>query len=84
MPLVQRYGRRCRLRFYAKTFPNSAATAEHRAPGHYPGGEQGQALTVELTVVGVPCLGLNEGPAFKHSEAFSFQILTEDQRERAN
>ena len=68
-------------RFYAQTFPNSAVAAVHRAPGDYPDGKQGQVLTVEFTVVGVPCLGLNGGPAFKHSEAFSFQILTEDQAE---
>ena len=67
--------------FYAKTFPNSAVTGVHRAPGDFPGGKQGQVLTVEFTVVGVPCLGLNGGPAFKHSEAFSFQIITEDQAE---
>jgi predicted 3-demethylubiquinone-9 3-methyltransferase (glyoxalase superfamily) len=67
--------------FYAKTFPNSAVTAVHRAPGDFPGGKQGTVLTVEFTVVGVPCLGLNGGSAFKHSEAFSFQILTEDQAE---
>jgi 2-polyprenyl-6-hydroxyphenyl methylase/3-demethylubiquinone-9 3-methyltransferase len=68
-------------RFYAKTFPQSAVTAVHRAPGDYPAGKQGQALTVEFTVVGVPCVGLNGGPAFKHSEAFSFQIITDDQAE---
>jgi len=68
-------------RFYAKTFPDSAVTAVHRAPGDYPNGQQGQVLTVEFTVVGIPCLGLNGGPGFKHSEAFSFQILTEDQAE---
>lgn len=68
-------------RFYAKTFPNSAVTAVHRAPGDYPSGKQGQVLTVEFTVVGVPCLGLNGGPIFKHSEAFSFQIITESQEE---
>ena len=67
--------------FYARTFPNSAVTAVHRAPDDYPGGKQGQVLTVEFTVVGVPCLGLNGGPIFKHSEAFSFQIITEDQAE---
>jgi len=67
--------------FYARTFPNSAVTGVHYAPGDYPAGQQGQVLTVEFTVVGVPCLGLNGGPAFKHSEAFSFQILTEDQAE---
>jgi predicted 3-demethylubiquinone-9 3-methyltransferase (glyoxalase superfamily) len=56
-------------------------TAVHRAPGDYPNGKQGQVLTVEFTVVGVACLGLNGGPAFKHSEAFSFQVLTADQAE---
>ena len=68
-------------RFYAKTFPNSSVTAVHQAPGDFPDGKQGQALTVEFTVLGVPCLGLNGGPMFKHSEAFSFQIITEDQAE---
>jgi 2-polyprenyl-6-hydroxyphenyl methylase/3-demethylubiquinone-9 3-methyltransferase len=67
--------------FYARTFPKSAVTAVHRAPDDYPGGKQGQVLTVEFTVVGVSCLGLNGGPFFKHSEAFSFQIITEDQAE---
>src|SRR5882757_9656273 len=68
-------------RFYAQTFPDSAVTAVHHAPGDYPDGERGQVLTVEFTVVGVACLGLNGGPAFKHSESFSFQIVTEDQAE---
>ena len=68
-------------RFYARTFPNSAVTAVHQAPGDYPAGKQGQALTVEFTVLGIPCLGLNGGPIFKHSEAFSFQVITEDQAE---
>lgn len=68
-------------RFYARTFPDSAVTAVHRAPGDYPSGKQGQVLTVQFTVVGVRCLGLNGGPAFKPTEAFSFQILTEDQAE---
>ncbi len=68
-------------RFYAASFPNSAVTAIHHAPGDFPSGQEGQILTVEFTVVGVPCLGLNGGPAFKHSEAFSFQIITEDQAE---
>jgi predicted 3-demethylubiquinone-9 3-methyltransferase (glyoxalase superfamily) len=68
-------------RFYARTFPDSAVTAVHRAPGDYPNGKQGQVLTVEFTVVGVACVGLNGGPAFKHTEAFSFQIVTEDQAE---
>jgi 2-polyprenyl-6-hydroxyphenyl methylase/3-demethylubiquinone-9 3-methyltransferase len=67
--------------FYARTFPDSAVTAIHRAPGDYPNGKQGQVITVEFTVVGVACLGLNGGPTFKHSEAFSFQVLTEDQAE---
>jgi predicted 3-demethylubiquinone-9 3-methyltransferase (glyoxalase superfamily) len=67
--------------FYAATFPDSKVTAVHKAPGDYPGGKQGDALTVEFTVCGIPCLGLNGGPTFKHSEAFSFQIATEDQDE---
>ena len=68
-------------RFYAQTFPDSAVKAVHLAPGDYPDGKQGQVLTVEFTVVGVPCLGLNGGAAFRHNEAFSFQIVTEDQPE---
>lgn len=67
--------------FYARTFPDSAVTAVHHAPGDYPAGKQGQVLTVEFTVLGVSCLGINGGPAFKHSEAFSFQVITEDQAE---
>jgi predicted 3-demethylubiquinone-9 3-methyltransferase (glyoxalase superfamily) len=67
--------------FYVRTFPQSAVTAVHHAPGDYPNGQQGRVLTVEFTVVGVACLGLNGGPMFKHNEAFSFQILTEDQSE---
>ena len=67
--------------FYARTFPDSAVKAVHRAPGDFPGGREAQVLTVEFTVVGVACLGLNGGAAFKHNEAFSFQILTEDQAE---
>lgn len=67
--------------FYAKTFPNSAVTGVHRAPGDFPTGKQGQVLTVEFTVCGVACLGLNGGPMFKHTEAFSFQIITDDQAE---
>jgi predicted 3-demethylubiquinone-9 3-methyltransferase (glyoxalase superfamily) len=67
--------------FYAATFPDSAITAVHRAPADYPGGKKGDVLTVSFTVLGIPCLGLNGGPAFKHSEAFSFQISTEDQDE---
>ena len=68
-------------RFYAKTFPDSAVTAVHRAPGDYPSGKEGDVLTVEFNVMGIPCLGLNGGPAFKHSEAFSFQVATDDQAE---
>jgi 2-polyprenyl-6-hydroxyphenyl methylase/3-demethylubiquinone-9 3-methyltransferase len=67
--------------FYAKTFPDSAVGAVTRAPGDYPAGKQGDVLTVEFTVVGIPCLGLNGGPGFKPTEAFSFQIATEDQAE---
>lgn len=68
-------------RFYARTFPDSHVAAVHRAPADYPDGRAGDALTVEFTVVGVPCIGLNGGPRFPHSEAFSFQILTDDQDE---
>jgi predicted 3-demethylubiquinone-9 3-methyltransferase (glyoxalase superfamily) len=67
--------------FYAKTFPDSAVGAIHRAPGDYPDGKEGNVLTVEFTVLGIPCLGLNGGPAFRHSEAFSFQVATDDQAE---
>ena len=67
--------------FYAQTFADSAVKAVHRAPGDYPSGKQGDVLTVEFTVLGIPCLGLNGGPAFKHSEAFSFQVATDDQAE---
>jgi predicted 3-demethylubiquinone-9 3-methyltransferase (glyoxalase superfamily) len=68
-------------RFYAATFPDSQVTAVHKAPGDFPGGKQGDVLTVEFTVVGIPCLGLNGGPQFKHTEAFSFQIATDTQEE---
>ena len=67
--------------FYANTFPDSEVKAVHRAPGDYPSGKQGDELTVEFTVLGIPCVGLNGGPLFKHSEAFSFQVSTEDQEE---
>jgi predicted 3-demethylubiquinone-9 3-methyltransferase (glyoxalase superfamily) len=67
--------------FYARTFPDSAVTAVHQAPADYPSGKAGDVLTVEFTVLGLPCLGLNGGPAFKHSEAFSFQVATDDQEE---
>jgi predicted 3-demethylubiquinone-9 3-methyltransferase (glyoxalase superfamily) len=68
-------------RFYAETFPDSAVGAVHRAPSDYPAGKTGDVLTVEFTVAGIPCLGLNGGPAIKHNEAFSFQIATDDQAE---
>jgi 2-polyprenyl-6-hydroxyphenyl methylase/3-demethylubiquinone-9 3-methyltransferase len=67
--------------FYAKTFPNSTVGKTYRAPGDYPSGEEGQILTVDFTVLGIPCLGLNGGPAFPHTEAFSFQVATDDQAE---
>lgn len=67
--------------FYAQTFPDSAVKAVHHAPGDYPSGKQGDELTVEFTVLGIPCVGLNGGPMFKHSEAFSFQVSTDDQEE---
>jgi predicted 3-demethylubiquinone-9 3-methyltransferase (glyoxalase superfamily) len=68
-------------KFYAATFPDSAVGAVHYAPGDYPSGKQGDALTVEFTVMDIPCLGLNGGPIFKHNEAFSFQVATDDQAE---
>jgi len=67
--------------FYAATFPDSTLGEVTRAPGDYPAGKQGDVLVVEFTVAGVPCMGLNGGPHFKHSEAFSFQIATDDQAE---
>ena len=68
-------------RFYAATFPDSRVTAVHQAPGDYPSGKKGDVLTVEFTILGIPCVGLNGGPVFKHSEAFSFQIATDNQEE---
>ncbi|MBV9558758.1 MAG: VOC family protein [Pseudolabrys sp.] len=68
-------------RFYAATFPNSSVGKIWRAPSDYPSGKQGDVLVVEFTVAGIPCVGLNGGPQFKHSEAFSFQIATDDQAE---
>jgi len=67
--------------FYAATFPDSQVTATHKAPGDYPGGKPGDILTVEFTVIGIPCLGINGGPQFPHREAFSFQIATDTQEE---
>lgn len=68
-------------RFYASTFPDSALTGVHRAPGDFPGGKQGDPLIVEFTVCGTPCIGINGGDTFKHSEAFSFVIATDSQEE---
>src|SRR3569623_1990692 len=68
-------------RFYASTFPDSSVGAVHLAPGDFPSGKKGDVLTVEFTVMGIPCLGLNGGPAFKQSNAFSFQVATVDQAE---
>jgi predicted 3-demethylubiquinone-9 3-methyltransferase (glyoxalase superfamily) len=68
-------------RFYAATFPNSKVLAVHNAPSDYPGGKKGDVLTVDFTVCGVACMGLNGGPEFPHTEAFSFQIATDDQAE---
>lgn len=67
--------------FYAETFPDSAVRRVYRAPSDYPSGRKGDVLTVDFTVAGIACMGLNGGPAFKHSEAFSFQIATDDQEE---
>lgn len=68
-------------RFYAETFPDSAVKAVFHAPSDFPSGKAGDVLTVDFTVAGIPCIGLNGGPQFKHSEAFSFQIATDDQAE---
>jgi predicted 3-demethylubiquinone-9 3-methyltransferase (glyoxalase superfamily) len=68
-------------RFYAETFPDSTVGAIQRAPADYPSGKKGDVLIVEFKVAGVSCVGLNGGPAFKHNEAFSFQIATDDQAE---
>ena len=67
--------------FYAQTFPDSAVGTIFRAPGDYPAGKEGDVLTVAFTVMGIPCIGLNGGPEFKHSAAFSFQVATDDQAE---
>src|SRR6185369_8049911 len=67
--------------FYAATFPDSKVTGVHKAPSDFPDGKKGDVLTVEFTVCGIPCVGINGGPTFKQSEAFSFQIATEDQEE---
>lgn len=67
--------------FYARTFPDSKVGAVHHAPADFPSGKAGDVLVVEFTVLGVACIGLNGGPRFKHSEAFSFQVATRDQAE---
>ena len=67
--------------FYAATFPDSAVGRVMRAPSDFPGGREGVVLTVEFTVLGLACVGLNGGPQFKHSEAFSFQVATDSQEE---
>jgi 2-polyprenyl-6-hydroxyphenyl methylase/3-demethylubiquinone-9 3-methyltransferase len=68
-------------KFYAATFPDSQVNAVHLAPSDYPSGKKGDVLTVDFTILGIPCIGLNGGDTFKHSEAFSFQVATEDQAE---
>ncbi|MDB5505572.1 MAG: hypothetical protein JWR75_210 [Devosia sp.] len=68
-------------RFYAATFPDSSVTAVRRAPGDSPSGKAGDVLTVEFVVAGIACIGINGGPAYQHTEAFSFQIATDDQEE---
>src|SRR5262245_23905576 len=68
-------------KFYAATFPDSRFVAAHKAPSDYPGGKKDQVLMVEFTVMGIPCIGINGGTAFTHSEAFSFQIATDNQQE---
>ncbi|WP_020209966.1 VOC family protein [Gilvimarinus chinensis] len=67
--------------FYARTFPDSEVSAIHRAPADYPAGKAGDVLTVDFVVLGIPCLGLNGGPAFRHNESFSFQVATQTQEE---
>lgn len=67
--------------FYAETFPDSRVLAVHRAPTHYPAGRAGDVLTVDFVVAGIPCMGLNGGPGTPHTQAFSFQIATDDQEE---
>jgi predicted 3-demethylubiquinone-9 3-methyltransferase (glyoxalase superfamily) len=67
--------------FYAATFPDSRVNAVHKAPSDYPGGKEGDVLTVDFTVIGIPCIGLNGGDYFKQSEAFSFQVATDNQEE---
>jgi predicted 3-demethylubiquinone-9 3-methyltransferase (glyoxalase superfamily) len=65
--------------FYAATFPDSHVDRVNSSPADYPGGQEGNELTVEFTVLGRPFLGLNGGPAFTPNEAVSFIVLTDDQ-----
>ena len=67
--------------FYAETFPNSSMGKVHRSPADNPSAKEGEPLTVDFTVMGIRCLGLNGGPHFQQSEAFSFVVVTEDQEE---
>ena len=67
--------------FYAKVFPDSKVTAVVKSPSDYPAGKTGDVITVDFTVLGIPCMGLNGGPTFKHNEAFSFQVATDNQEE---
>jgi 2-polyprenyl-6-hydroxyphenyl methylase/3-demethylubiquinone-9 3-methyltransferase len=68
-------------KFYSETFPDSTVGTVYRTPGDYPAGKEGDILMVEFTVMGIPCIGMNGGPSIKHSEAFSFQVATDDQAE---
>ena len=68
-------------RFYASVFPDSSVDTVHYAPGDFPSGSKGEVLTVDFTVMGIPCIGLNGGPTFKHNKAFSFQVATKNQAE---
>lgn len=68
-------------RFYAETFPDSTVDSVQNAPGDHPSGKAGEVLTVEFTVLGIPCIGVNGGSYFKHSEAFSFQVATDTQED---
>lgn len=74
-------GAQAAAEFYAATFPDSSVGAVFHAPGDFPSGQKGDVLTVQFTVMGIPCLGLNGGPAFVQTEAFSFQVATDDQAE---
>ena len=67
--------------FYATTFPDSKVTSVHNAPSDFPDGEEGDVLTVEFIVCGIPCIGVNGGPTFERTQAFSFQIATDTQEE---